>query len=200
MENNSLDEIKGPLFKPWQLAVALVLAIAALVFFVLPAEYGVDPTGIGSALGVNGLSAGPRVQMIENPEQAPEDARDTRYHQAYQRPLQFARATIELVPYGQAEYKFDMLEGDSLSYRWTTDTGFAYSDMHGHTMHDGEEIIVQYLESDSVAGASGTIVTPFAGEHGWYFLNLEKGPQTITLEVSGIFSGQALTDLGSQLD
>jgi hypothetical protein len=200
MGHNSLDEIKGPLFRPWQLAVALILAIAALLFVVLPAEYGVDLTGVGSALGVNGLSARPSVQVIENPEQAAEDARVTRYHEAYDRPLQFASATIKLVPYGQAEYKFDMLEGGSLSYRWSTDTGLAYSDMHGHTLREGEEIVVQYLESDSVVGASGTIVTPFAGEHGWYFLNLEKGPQTITLEVSGFFSGQALTDLGSQLD
>lgn len=32
--------------------VALVLAIAVLVTIVLPAEYGVDPTGIGRVLGL----------------------------------------------------------------------------------------------------------------------------------------------------
>src|SRR5215212_8654148 len=37
--------------------VAFVVAIVVLVIVVLPAEYGVDPTGIGKRLGLRGLSS-----------------------------------------------------------------------------------------------------------------------------------------------
>jgi len=36
---------------------AAIAAIAILTLFVLPAEYGIDPTGVGTALGLNGMVA-----------------------------------------------------------------------------------------------------------------------------------------------
>ena len=38
-------------------SIALAVAAVGLVVFVLPAEYGIDPTGAGTALGVTKLSA-----------------------------------------------------------------------------------------------------------------------------------------------
>ena len=35
---------------------ALVLAIVILVLAVLPAEYGIDPTGVGKSLGLTALA------------------------------------------------------------------------------------------------------------------------------------------------
>ena len=35
---------------------ALAIAAAVVVVFVLPAEYGKDPTGLGTALGLNKLA------------------------------------------------------------------------------------------------------------------------------------------------
>jgi hypothetical protein len=36
--------------------IALAVALVLLVTIVLPAEYGIDPLGSGSALGLNGLA------------------------------------------------------------------------------------------------------------------------------------------------
>ena len=40
----------------WGLAGAAGVAAVALVVFILPAEYGIDPTGAGSALGLTKLA------------------------------------------------------------------------------------------------------------------------------------------------
>ncbi|MXY57132.1 MAG: hypothetical protein F4Y41_12170 [Gammaproteobacteria bacterium] len=43
------------------LATASAFAVATAVFvaFVLPAEFGIDPTGVGGALGLTGLGGSP---------------------------------------------------------------------------------------------------------------------------------------------
>ncbi|HYD25937.1 MAG TPA: hypothetical protein VEB68_14200, partial [Croceibacterium sp.] len=38
------------------MAAAVAVAAAGLVVFVLPAEYGIDPTGAGAALGLTQLA------------------------------------------------------------------------------------------------------------------------------------------------
>ena len=43
-------------------------------------------------------------------------------------------------------------------------------------------------ENVAATGAAGLIpVAPFAGEHGWYWLNIHDGPVTITLTVTGFY-------------
>ena len=37
------------------------------------------------------------------------------------------------------------------------------------------------------AGDSGSLVAPFSGEHGWYWLNVSSTPVTITLALTGYF-------------
>jgi hypothetical protein len=36
-----------------------------------------------------------------------------------------------------------------------------------------------------VTGDNGSLVAPFAGEHGWFWLNVSDTPVTITLTVTG---------------
>src|SRR5688572_18088059 len=57
-------------------AAAIVLAGVVLVAFVLPAEYGIDPTGIGAHLGLDVLAAAQarEVQPESATAQAPETA------------------------------------------------------------------------------------------------------------------------------
>ena len=51
---NSSDRSPGGLLK---LSVgALVAALLAMVLFVLPAEYDMDPTGLGEIMGIKGMS------------------------------------------------------------------------------------------------------------------------------------------------
>ncbi|HAG95218.1 MAG TPA: hypothetical protein DCL78_13935, partial [Gammaproteobacteria bacterium] len=37
--------------------IALLVGALVLLTAILPAEYGIDPTGLGSRMGLNGLSA-----------------------------------------------------------------------------------------------------------------------------------------------
>lgn len=202
MTDNNVTTVTSPgITKP--LLLSLSVAASLFVLFILPAEYDVDPTGVGALLGIKGMSTFSELTKVANPVASSmageSDVPVSKYHSPADPPLEFVTVTIELVPFGQAEYKFMMEEGESLVYSWTTDEGLAYADLHGHTMVDGSELLVEYLKSDSVSGDSGNIHTPFTGEHGWYFLNLEEQTQVITLKVAGTFSSHELIDLGSQL-
>ena len=51
-------------------------------------------------------------------------------------------------------------------------------------------------EGQGVSSRHGSLVAPFDGQHGWYFLNLAQGPITIDLTVTGYFD--RLVDLRLQ--
>jgi hypothetical protein len=46
---------------------------------------------------------------------------------------------------------------------------------------------VRYEEGDGRANAHGSLVAPFSGKHGWYFLNYNEFPVTIRLQLSGYY-------------
>jgi len=101
---------------------------------------------------------------------------------------------IEIDGDGAVEYKALMNQGDSLSFNWSVEGGQAYYDMHAHDAAFGDEFFTRYDEGEGVGG-SGTIVAPYNGQHGWFWLNLEAGPITITLEVAGFYDEIIKIDL-----
>ena len=94
--------------------------------------------------------------------------------------------TIELPVDGGVEYKAILEQGASIVFDWTTNGGEVYTDFHGHDEDFGDDFFVRYEEREG-RDQSGMIVAAFSGEHGWYWLNLEDGPTTITLRVAGFF-------------
>lgn len=104
---------------------------------------------------------------------------------------------IEIEGDGSVEYKALMNQGDSLSFQWSVDDGQAYYDMHGHDPAFGDEFFTRYDEGEG-ADASGTMVAPYDGQHGWFWLNLEAEPITITLEVAGFYEKIVKIDLESE--
>lgn len=93
------------------------------------------------------------------------------------------------------EYKALMQQGDSISYRWTTD-GEAYYDFHAHDDAFGDEFFTRYAEGEGSSNA-GSIVAAYDGQHGWFWLNISDGPITITLEVMGFYDEIIEIDLGA---
>lgn len=83
------------------------------------------------------------------------------------------------------EYKALMQQGDSISFRWSTD-GEAYYDFHAHDEAFGDEFFTRYAEGEGSSSA-GTIVAAYDGQHGWFWLNISDAPITITLEVMGFY-------------
>jgi hypothetical protein len=183
--------------------VAIVIAALVLVVAVLPAEYGIDPTGIGKALGLTELKApasrtievkdviggNERVREVEVPAfNEPVPLPNPGVHQAEERPIQTRTMTLTLKEGQQTEIKTVLQESKVIVYHWQTDGGLVYSDLHGHDPAAGQEFFVRYREDqDGATEATGSLVAPFAGEHGWYWLNIHDGPVTITLTVTGFY-------------
>lgn len=184
--------------------VAIVIAIILLIIVVLPAEYDIDPTGMGAVLGIKGLSSQAEVDTIlpETGDTAITEANPL--HTNFDPPLQFVEVDLILEPYGQGEFKLKMPENARLSYSWDSGTDLVYADLHGHTLITGEageeeEIVVRYWETQEGTSESGEFGTPFKGDHGWYFLNLETRPISIKVSISGTFDSHEYIDIGPQI-
>ena len=182
--------------------LAAVVAAVLLVTVILPAEYGVDPTGIGRALGLTELSApartitvtdvpagNERVREIEIPDAGePVPLPNPAVHQAQDAPPQTRTVTVMIPGDGQTEIKTVLAQSKVIVYSWQTDGGALYSDFHGHDPAAGNEFFVRYQEhQEGTASASGSLVAPFDGEHGWYWLNINAEPVEVTLTVTGYF-------------
>ena len=198
------------------LALALVGAAVLLVIAVLPAEYGVDPTGAGKALGLTAMKgAAPALPaqtvVLEDVVGGNEkvttvqlgDGRDPvplpnpAIHQAKQLPPRTDTMKIYLGVDEKTEVKAQLDKGQMIVYSWSVDGGNkVYADFHGHDPALGERFWVRYEESDGVTGRNGSLVAPFKGQHGWYWLNVSEKPVTITLNVTGY--QDKLIDYGRQ--
>src|SRR3546814_6882253 len=105
----------GRLLKATALAVAVATVIQ--VTAVLPAEYGIDPTGLGTPLGLNVLgtpaeAAVPDVHVIE-----PAAAATVAKHDATYRPDSIS---LTLAPGKGAEIKAHTKPRDTFDFYWTT--------------------------------------------------------------------------------
>ena len=184
-------------------ALAAVVAAVVLVVAVLPAEYGIDPTGMGRVLGLDALNApasrtievrdvlggNERVREVEIPAfNEPVPLPNPAVHQVEDRPIQTRTMTVTLDVDDETEIKTVLRASKVIEYTWKTDGGLVYSDMHGHDPAAGQDFFVRYREDqEGATEATGSLVAPFDGEHGWYWLNIHDGPVTITLTVTGFF-------------
>jgi hypothetical protein len=185
------------------LSVVAALAVAAIVLVtaVLPAEYGIDPTGVGRLLGLTELhqpartlevkdviGGNERVREVEIPEPGqPTPLPNPAVHQDESAPPKTATVTLTLDIDQETEIKAVMREAKVLLYSWHADGGMVYSDFHGHDPSVSSEAFVRYREDQEAAGGDGSLVAPFGGEHGWYWKNVSNNPVTVTLNLTGYF-------------
>jgi hypothetical protein len=181
--------------------VAFVVAAILLVTVVLPAEYGIDPTGIGRALGLTALGEPVRtieivdvvggnetVRELEIPDFGePVPLPNPAIHQDEGAAPRSDRFVVTIPPERETEIKTVLKSGKVIEYTWSVDRGTIYSDFHGHNPEFGDDFWVRYREHQEGAGGSGSLVAPFDGEHGWYWLNYNEFPVTVTLEVTGFY-------------
>jgi hypothetical protein len=185
-------------------------AIVVTVLFVLPAEYGVDPTGLGEKIGLTRLAtpaapevdAAPRIIEGRFPEVSPDDEFDyyepetlgDPFSRTQERPFRSESMVIALDEFEQVEVKAVMKQGDALVYAWRLIEGASiYTDFHADPLEVEkfpEQYWIRYLETEEPS-ASGSLVAPFDGNHGWYWLNIEENPVKIELEVHGYYDSIA---------
>ena len=192
--------------------IAIVSAAAILVAVVLPAEYNIDPTGIGKALGLAEMGeikqqlaeeAERDRQMDEQskqPEQAPKTPATGQQSsllgeilsglfissaQAQEAPaVRTDTMSITLKPGEGTEVKLSMAKGAKVKFTWTVEGGVVNFDMHGDG--NGEEI--SYEKGRAVPGAEGVLEAGFDGKHGWFWRNRGKADVTVTLKTEGDYS------------
>ena len=163
------------------IGLAVVAATCILIMAVLPAEYGLDPTGIGQAIGL--LRPPASAVDMSIPVTAEAAARVTKYDAAFRHD----EMTLTLKPGEGAEIKATMVTGGSYVFSWTVEGGTVEFDMHGeHTDGSGGE--ASYAKGQDASSLHGTFHAPFDGRHGWYWQNLTWEPVTVKLTTSGFYA------------
>jgi hypothetical protein len=79
-----------------------------------------------------------------------------------------------------------MEQGENFNYNWQA-TGNLYFDMHGEKLNAPSGEFTSYWEEQNKASASGNLIAPFTGTHGWYWENRTSELIEIKLEISGFF-------------
>lgn len=183
---------------------ASLLAVVVLVTIVLPAEYSIDPTGIGHKLGLVRVSdaSAKMIALVDNlagnekiaQSEATQDANqplplpNPAVYQGQDAVPGSETITIRLPAYSQTEVKAVMKTSKVMLYSWKAEGGSVYVDFHGHAPEwTNKDAFVRYQEQKGATGGSGSLVAPFAGEHGWYWLNTSTTPVVITLTVQGYY-------------
>ncbi len=182
------------------IAAALAGAALILLLFILPAEYGIDPTGLGKRMGLTAMNEPVRTLQIKDVVGGNEQYRQIKVPDAGEptplpnpavsqiKPQAPQTRTIKVVlPQDkETEVKAVLDAAQVILYSWQAD-GDVYTDFHGHEPNAGEAF-VRYEEQQSGRSGNGSLVAPFSGEHGWFWLNVAGKPVTITLTVSGYFN------------
>lgn len=175
--------------------IAIILAGIILVTAVLPAEYGIDPTGIGSRMGLDALAgtaeaAEPASAAADTAEAGldavGQPAKPVEASAVSKREGQYRNDTLSVtLPPGKgAEIKAAMQAGDGMVFHWSADGDVAV-DMHGERTGAASDEYTSYWIERSQRQASGTFTAPFDGSHGWYWLNRGSEPVTVQVEVTG---------------
>jgi hypothetical protein len=185
--------------------VAAGVAAVLLVTTVLPAEYGVDPTGIGRVLGLTPMgemkrdAAAPEAQPASAGETAAAaDNGDILLDEEPATTAQAAggsvgRVQLTLAPDQGEEVKATMNAGDEFTYEWSTGGPVIRFELHGEPIPaQGDEYTS--FEKGSSAGAKGKFRAPFNGTHGWYWRNNTSSPVTVTVSATGKFQKFALVE------
>jgi len=176
--------------------IALAVAAVLLVTAVLPAEHGIDPTGIGRRLGLFGMSAGAPPPKPAAPAPAasagaapaaPASLISNAYVNQSATPFRTGEMQVTLAPDQGAEIKARMRKGDQATFSWSTGAGPVEFDMHGEEINAAKDTFTSYWQADAAA-AAGTFTAPFEGTHGWYWHNNGSAPVTVTVTVSGFYS------------
>ncbi|HEX7852251.1 MAG TPA: hypothetical protein VF503_00985 [Sphingobium sp.] len=170
---------------------AAAAAAVILTLVVLPAEWGIDPTGVGKALGLTRMAAGAEADETDTPATPatssalviPTQVKENIEARAAWRTDE---KTLTLAPHTGVEVKAHMAKGDHLIFRWTA-TAPIRMDMHGEPNVGRPDEFSTYWKQKDLTQAQGSFTAPFEGKHGWYWRNGGDSPVTITLKTAGFY-------------
>lgn len=151
-------------------AAAFAAATGIFVTLVLPAEFAVDPTGVGKALGLTGLAGTPPEDIHRTAAELADDVR-----------------TFELAPFESVEFKYHLAAGDGLVYAWSANAEVVF-DLHAEPEDAAPDASASYAQGRAQADA-GTYVARFGGVHGWFWENRGASTVRVHLRIAGFATG-----------
>lgn len=174
---------------------AFVAAIVILVTIVLPAEYNIDPTGIGRVLGLTEMGEIKQDLQREaeedhkQPEQTDQSSilnkiLEALVSSAHAQESWRDTVTFSLAPGEFTEVKLAMKKSGRVDYEWATNGGRINYDLHAHG--DGQS--VDYKKGRGEVSGTGNFQAPFAGDHGWFWRNRDTSDVAVTLKIRGYYS------------
>lgn len=189
--------------------LAAVSAVALLVAVVLPAEYGVDPTGIGRVLrmtemgeikqqlaadaAADAAAATPAVPaQVTATGMATANAARPSTPAPVAAPVAVAAPKIQwrdeipvtLKPGEGTEIKLKMAQGAKVQYSWVVEGGQVNFDTHG----DAPGKSISYEKGRGVAADEGVLEASFTGNHGWYWRNRGQADVKVILRTRGDYT------------
>ncbi|MGI9371811.1 MAG: transmembrane anchor protein [Hyphomicrobiales bacterium] len=198
-EKPSLEELPSSAQLLRSTVIAAVCAVAILVTVVLPAEYGIDPTGAGRLLGLTqmGEIKNELAEEAENDDHSSNSGHgvETDYFAniastfvgaAHAQSTDEWKDVIEfsLEPGDTYEVKLMMNEGDVAEYLMLVEGGRVNFDLHAH----GKGKSKTYEKGRGSTGSEGELVAAFNGNHGWFWRNRDSKASKVTLQVRGTYS------------
>jgi len=177
--------------------IAIAVAVTLLVMVVLPAEYAIDPTGIGSMLGLTKM--GEIKQQLAQETKADEtltenSVSDTQASTEAETKVESAPSqsdtwrdemSVTLAPDEAAEVKLVMKKGETAFYAWEVYQGHLNSDLHTDDV-DGKAH--SYQKGRAETSQSGKFTSVSDGAHGWYWRNRSDVEVTVTIQTRGEYS------------
>jgi hypothetical protein len=187
--------------------LAAVTAGVLLATVVMPAEYGIDPTGIGNLIGLKKMGE-IRTSLAKEAaaDQAKSSGANTEVKQTEVKPdavnavvASTPQSTgvgaptpmsnemqVTLAPDEGAEIKVAMSKGKKVQYAWSTNGGKANFDVHADSQQQG--IDYYPYSKGSEQRQEGELEAAFDGNHGWFWRNRTSNPITITLKTKGEYT------------
>lgn len=177
----------------WSVAAVLAVAVVVLAIALSRTPDTVQPAEqpaatiirVVDAVGGNETLGEIVVKGPEDPTPLPNPA----VHQSQQSLARSETVKVTLQPGEKTEIKALLAAGKMILYSWNVqkgaEQGLVYSDFHGHDPEKAKDFWVRYEEHQEAASAQGSLVAPFDGEHGWFWLNVTEAPVEVTLMVQG---------------
>lgn len=170
--------------------VAAIIGLLVLIIAILPAEYGIDPTGLGQKMGLTMLSQASAAEVVPKSAAGSNNllAPSTGPVWKTQNTLSSDTTTVTLKPDEGLEVKATMNAGDRMVFSWVSEGGPVNFDMHGERFNDGNNF-TSYWQGRNEPAAKGAFEAPFDGTHGWFWRNRGEETVTVVLQTSGFYDG-----------
>ncbi|MBY7834191.1 transmembrane anchor protein [Vibrio fluvialis] len=191
--------------------IAIGTAIVLLITVILPAEYALDPTGMGRALGLTEMGE-IKAQLAQEAEEDQANSAVVAATKTVQNepvkaepevalqqlevtspkpdvavavePVWKDKIMLSLKPGQGAEVKLVMEKGQIAQFEWISKGGPVNYDTHG----DGNGNSISYEKGRGVPDDQGELEAAFTGNHGWFFRNRNDKTVMVILKTNGDYA------------